>query len=78
MWSVPCRIVTQKLNSYTLETLDGVPLSGVYSLRQLCTFHPCKGTKLAKEDLAQLEEEEGNLDLNLGEEFMEVELGEVG
>jgi len=61
-----------------LETLDGIPFSEVYSSRQLHAFHPREGTKLAKEVLAQLEAEEGNLDLNLGKDFTEVGLGEVG
>jgi len=78
MWSVPRRVVTRKLNSYTLETLDGIPLSGVYSSRRLRAFHPREGTKLAKEELARLEAEEGNLDLDLGEDFTEVGLEEVG
>jgi len=75
MWSIPCRIVTWKLKSYTLETLDGIPLSGVYGTRWLHAFHPCEGTK---EELAQLEVKEGNLDLDLGKDFTEVGLGEVG
>jgi hypothetical protein len=77
MWSVPRRVVTRKLNSYTLETLDGVPLSGEYSLRQLHAFHPRDRTELAKEELARLEEEGGDVDLDLGEDFIGGGSGEV-
>jgi hypothetical protein len=33
MWSVPCRISERKLNSYTLETLNGTPLNGLFNAR---------------------------------------------
>jgi hypothetical protein len=33
MWSIPHRIKTQQLNLYTLETLVGLPLAGVYNAR---------------------------------------------
>ena len=33
MWSIPHRVATRQLNSYTLETLGGLPLSGVYNAR---------------------------------------------
>jgi transposase InsO family protein len=35
MWSTPYRVATQKLNSYTLKTLNGLPLEGVYNSRRL-------------------------------------------
>jgi hypothetical protein len=75
MWSIPHCIMTQQLNSYTLETLNGLPLSGVYNSRQLRAFHPCEGTKLTMEELAQLEGLEAG-DLGLGEGIVEVDLGE--
>jgi hypothetical protein len=31
MWSPPRHVVTRKLNSYTLETLDGEPMDGLYN-----------------------------------------------
>ena len=68
MWSVPRCVVNRKLNSYTLETLEGVPLSREYSLRRLRAFHPWEGTELAKEELARLEEESRDLDLDLDED----------
>jgi hypothetical protein len=55
MWSIPHRVVTRQLNSYTLETLGGLPLAGVYNSRRLRTFEPRKGTKLAMEELARME-----------------------
>jgi hypothetical protein len=33
MWSIPHHVVTWKLNSYTLKTLGGLPLTGVYNAR---------------------------------------------
>ena len=47
IWAVPHCISTWKVNSYTLETLTGVPLNGVYHVWRLHAFHPQEGTKLA-------------------------------
>jgi hypothetical protein len=68
MWSIPHRVATRQLNSYTLETLGGLPLSGVYNARRLRAFEPREGTKLAMEELACLEEEDGEKELDLGDE----------
>ena len=54
-WSVPQRVVTRNLNSYTLETLNGNPIPGSFSTRRLRRFLPKEGTKLAEEQ-RQLEE----------------------
>jgi hypothetical protein len=35
MWSIPHRVKTKQLNSYTLETLAGLPLAGVFNSRRL-------------------------------------------
>lgn len=51
MWSIPHRIAGRQLNSYTLETLDGLPLDGVFHSRRLRTFEPRDGTKLAMLEL---------------------------
>ena len=68
MWSVPRRISTRKFNSYTLETLTGAPLNGIYHSRRLRAFQPREGTKLAlseaawrdtKGDTDEVEEGEG-------------------
>ena len=40
----------QQHNSYTLETLDGDPIDGVFIARCLHMFHPREGTKLAFEE----------------------------
>ena len=53
MWSIPQHISTWKVNSYTLETLTGIPLNGVYHVRRLCTFQPWEGTKLALSEAAR-------------------------
>jgi len=58
MWSVPHRIKTRRLNSYTLETLSGLPLTGMYNARRLRTFTPRKGMKLALGELTRIEEVE--------------------
>ena len=55
MWSAPHRVVTKHRNSYTLETLSGLPLSGLYNSRRLRTFLPREGTKLAATELARME-----------------------
>ena len=47
MWSIPHHIVAWQLNSYTLETLSGLPPTGLYNLRWLWAFEPQAGTKLA-------------------------------
>jgi hypothetical protein len=60
MWSIPHRVVTRKLNSYTLETLGGLPLAGDYNSRRLRTFEPREGTKLAMEELIRMETREGD------------------
>ena len=53
MWSVPRRISTRKVNSYTLETLTGAPLNGIYHARRLRAFQPREGTKLALSEAAR-------------------------
>jgi hypothetical protein len=68
MWSIPHRIKTKQLNSYTLETLTGLPLTGVYNSRRLWAFTPCVGTKLAMAELVHMEtaeEEEEAEDVDL-------------
>ena len=60
MWSIPHRIVTRKLNSYTLETLGRLLLAGDYNSRQLWIFEPREGTKLAVEELSHMETCEGD------------------
>ena len=60
MWSIPHRIATRQVNSYTLETLAGLPLAGVYNSRRLRQFLPREGTKLALDELARMEEVEEN------------------
>jgi hypothetical protein len=53
MWSIPRRISTRKVNSYTLEMLTGTPLNGEYHARRLRAFQPQEGTKLALSEAAQ-------------------------
>jgi hypothetical protein len=67
MWSIPHRIATRQVNSYTLETLAGLPLAGVYNSRRLRQFLPREGTRLALNELARMEEVEEN-ELQEGEE----------
>jgi hypothetical protein len=40
------------LNSYKLETLNGIPLQGEFSARQIRAFTPRTGTQLAKDQEA--------------------------
>jgi hypothetical protein len=60
MWSIPHRVVERRRNSYTLETLSGLPLTGLYNSRQLRAFEPREGTKLAMDEIARLEASEGS------------------
>ena len=48
-WSTPQRITARHLNSYTLENLNGEPLTGSFSARRLRRFIPQEGTRLAEE-----------------------------
>ena len=72
MWSIPHRVTTQHLNLYTLETLEGLPLTGMYNARRLRAFTPHEGTKLALGELTRIEEvredeEEGEADVGVVE-----------
>src|SRR5882762_885168 len=75
MWSVPYRVTARQLNSYTLETLNGLPLTGVYNSRRLRAFVPRKGTKLATEELVRFETFEGSEELYEDEDMGSVEVG---
>jgi hypothetical protein len=62
MWSPPRRVILKKRNSYTLETLEGEPVDGVFNARRLRAFEPREGTKLAFDELVRenkSDEEEG-------------------
>jgi hypothetical protein len=48
-WSTPCQIQARILNSYKLETLNGIPLQGEFSARRIRAFIPRQGTQLAKD-----------------------------
>lgn len=71
MWSITHCDTTQQLNSYTLEMLRGLQLSGVYNARWLWAFELHKGTKRAMQELAHLEEQDGEEGLDLGDESEE-------
>lgn len=58
MWSIPHRVSSRLRNSYTLETLSGLPISGTFNARRLRAFEPRQGTKLALEELERLEQME--------------------
>jgi hypothetical protein len=68
MWSILHCVVTRKLNSYTLETLGGLPLMSVYNARRLRPFEPREGTKLAMDELACLEKVEGEEEVSVEDE----------
>ncbi|KAF7330052.1 Retrotransposon-like family member [Mycena kentingensis (nom. inval.)] len=48
-WGDPHRVRRRLLNSYELETLDGVALTGLYNARRLRRFEARKGTRLEDE-----------------------------
>jgi len=62
--SIPRRVASRLCNSYTLESLDGVLLPGLYNTRRLHAFEPWDGTRLASEEMAWLEEHAGNDGVN--------------
>jgi Integrase core domain len=47
-WSIPHRVTSRQLNSYTLETTNGNAVPGSFSARRLRKFIPKEGTKLAE------------------------------
>ena len=47
----PHRVVDQRCNSYQLETVQGLPVGGMFSVRHLRQFVPRPGTKLAAQQL---------------------------
>ena len=47
-WSMPKRVVERNVNSYVLETLDGLRIEGSVSARNLRRFDPREGTELAR------------------------------
>jgi len=62
-WSIPQHVVSRNLNSYTLETMKGTPIPGLFSARWLRWFIPKDGTELSREqkvieEHCQLEEKE--------------------
>jgi hypothetical protein len=75
MWSVPYRVTAWQLNSYTLETLNGLPLTGVYNSRRLRAFVPRKGTKLVTEELVCFKTFEVSKELYEDEDMGSVEVG---
>jgi hypothetical protein len=73
MWSSPRRISARKLNSYTLETLEGVPLNGLFNVRRLRAFKPRDGTKLALAEASRKEAAGDNAGLDEGADRVEEE-----
>ena len=55
MWSVPNWVASRLCNSYTLETIGGLPIAGVFNVRHLQAFEPRLGTKLTLDELERLE-----------------------
>ena len=45
-FSAPRRVISRNLNSYQLETLEGLPIAGRFSSRRLRLFIPRRGTEL--------------------------------
>jgi len=60
-WSHPRRVVARDVNSYTIATLEGVPVPGKFSARRLRRFLPREGTELALKQ-AEIEEREALLE----------------
>ena len=45
-WSIPHIITGKYLNSYTLSTLNGIPLKGLFHICRLCPYIPLRGSTL--------------------------------
>ena len=45
-WSVPRLITGKYLNSFTLSTLHGIPLNGLFHTRRLRPYIPLRGSTL--------------------------------
>jgi hypothetical protein len=45
-WSAPRCIISRVGNSYTINTLEGFPINGLFHARRLCQFIPRDGTAL--------------------------------
>ena len=45
-WSAPWRVTSRDRNSYKIETLEGLPIGGLFSSRRLRQFIPREGTAL--------------------------------
>jgi hypothetical protein len=72
-WSPPRRVVSCIRNSYTLETLEGTPLSGTFNARWLRPFELREGTKLAQDEaLRSMQSDDdgsgGQVELEAGDE----------
>ena len=50
-WGTPHRVVDQRRNSYRLETVQGLPVGGMFSVQRLRRFIPRPGTELATQQL---------------------------
>ena len=50
-WGTPHRVVDQRRNSYRLETVQGLPVGGMFSARHLWRFIPRPGTELVTQQL---------------------------
>ena len=50
-WGAPHRVVDQRCNSYRLETVQGLPVSGMFSAQRLRRFVPRPGTELVAQQL---------------------------
>ena len=45
-WSIPCLITGRYLNSFTLSTLQGIPLKGLFHIHRIRPYTPLRGTTL--------------------------------
>jgi transposase InsO family protein len=72
-WSAPRRVVSRISNSYTLTSLEGFPINGLFHARRLRRFIPRNGTALAELEEAlqnkgadEAEDEAGDIQSKLG------------
>jgi hypothetical protein len=82
-WSEPHRIQRRLLNSYALETVEGLDMDGIFSSRRLRHYRPRAGTPLAVAQakfmarMAELEGERGAEEAKAMAKLRAVEVAEV-
>jgi hypothetical protein len=76
-WSAPRRVASRFGNSYTLTTLEGFPINGLFHARRLRRFIPRNGTALAALQEALQDKEVDEEEISQEMQPMEVTMEEL-